>query len=63
MLVHSASPPEDYTKFTGLVKAMLLRRLSSADGSRFAMVCLDALVKDNKLTDLLFDKSDPVQGP
>jgi hypothetical protein len=45
-------------KFTGLVKAMLLRRLSSADGSRFAMVCLDALARDGKLTELFFDKSE-----
>jgi hypothetical protein len=59
MLVHSASPPEDYTKLAGLVKAMLLKRLSSADGSRFAIVCLGALVRDNKLTDLIF----PVPGP
>jgi hypothetical protein len=62
MLGHNPLPGEDYAKFAEFVRGLLIKRLSSGDGARFAFVCLDALVRDNKLTELLHDKGDPVAG-
>jgi hypothetical protein len=49
--------PPDYNRIADEVQRVLLKRLGHpTDGRDFALVVLSALIRDNKLSNLLFDK-------
>ena len=53
--LYSALPSmTDRDELADLIRSILIRRLNKPDGREFALICLDALVKDGKLADLLF---------
>jgi hypothetical protein len=48
----------DFERIAEPVRLTLLKRLSSAGGQAFAMLCLGALAADGKLPHLLYDQSE-----
>jgi len=49
----------NYDKIAEVIRQVMLQRLTpNDDGQKFAILCFEALVRDNKLSNLLFNPID-----